>query len=142
MFSKPEAGWCTFTIEDFEFTFSYIMNTPQDFIDQLVNALENRTTFSIFLDGEGPFCMLASDRYHLYIISDKIPDDEDNGIWENYVEPRLKIFEINIKDFVQEFIDDIEKYEKEFSFWNAFYNRHGQEKYDLSKLKKALGNYI
>lgn len=139
MFSKPKAGWCTFTIEDFEFPFSYIQNTPQDFIDQLINFLDNRTTFSILLNGEGPFCMLASCGYWLYVITDY--DDVPIKFRQENSNLSLLKFDINIKNLVQEFIDDIEKHEEDFADWNSFYNCDELKKYDLSKLKIALENY-
>ena len=135
MFSRPSAGWCTFSIQDFEFQFSYLEDTPQHFIDQLKNSLDNKTTFSVLMDGEGPFCMLASDRYFLYVI-----EDMDTRFRKNY-DLSCHPFQIDMKNFVQEFINDMEMFQEEFCDWRIASENYG-EKYYLEDLKQSLQNYV
>lgn len=136
MFSKPSAGWCTFSIQNYEFQFSYLEDTPQHFIDQLKNALDNRTTFSIWMDGEGPFCMLASDRYFLYVI-----DDLETQFGKSS-ELSCYSFQIDMSSFVQEFIHDMEMFKEDFSHWCICIEDGGCKEYDLSDLKQSLKKYL
>lgn len=135
MFSKPDSGWCKFSIKDFYFWFSYIRDTPKDFINQLKNSMDNRCTFSINLDGETEFCLLVCDRYTLYIISDSLID------YRMHTKPYLSIYEINMVEFVQEFIDDMKKYEYEWSRWMEHLDESRPEIYRLEDLQKSLERY-
>ena len=138
MFSKPCAGWCTFSIEDFKFEFSYLQDTPQDFIDQLKKVLEYHFPFCIEMEGEPTKCILVIDDYwFLHIILLELADTAEEKDKITY-----RSFEIDIIEFVQEFIDDMDKYEDEFSLWPYPWNEEEPQKYDLSGLKEALEKYV
>lgn len=135
MFSKPEHGWCKFSIEDFEFWFSYLNDTPQDFIDQFKQSLDTHIPFCVEMEGEPTQCILVIDDYwFLHIIVNEYATIDEMKEYDDDL--TLRSYKIYLIDFVQEFIDDMEKYKEEFSNW-----QDDPKEYDLSELKGSLNKY-
>ena len=140
MFSKPEHGWCQFSIDDFSFWFSYLNDTPQDFINQFVNALNTRSLFCVSMEGEPTQCILVIDEYWiLHIIIDECATIKEEK--EQEEDFTLRSFEIDMVEFVQEFIDDMERYEEEFAYWQVLADWDQPKKYDLLELKESLNKH-
>ena len=74
MFSKPEAGWIDINIGNYEISASYLTDIPMDFLNSLINSLENNLPFSVFIDEEETdeflrLCMtyLENKGYEVYV---------------------------------------------------------------------------
>jgi len=127
MLSKPDSGWSLFQIEDFEFPFSYVRDTPQDFIDALIYGFTHGVC-SVVMDGEGHSdCIFVINEWDCYVILDNY-NDSDKIV--------TKRFQISLEKIAEMFVKDMEKYPKEWANWE-FYNFIDIH-YDLSKLKKLV----
>ena len=68
MFSKPKAGWVDINIGNYEISASYLTDIPMDFLNSLINSLENNLPFSVFIDEEGIENILCAYYDEVFII--------------------------------------------------------------------------
>jgi predicted RNase H-like nuclease (RuvC/YqgF family) len=132
MLEKPSGGWCIFTLGDFKFCFSYLRDTPLEIMDALIFAFKNGSmTFT--LDGEDKGeAIIVSDSFETYIIQNFSNNENlDNNI-------SVKRFEIDFIKIADMFIEDMEKYRREFSWWEM---NEEPRYYDLTELKTLVREY-
>ena len=106
MFSKPEAGWVDINIGNYEISASYLTDIPMDFLNSLINNLENNLPFSVFIDEEGIENILCAYYDGIFIII-------KNG---NNVE--YKKIDMDFNTFRADIVKDIEIYLNDWIDWN------------------------
>lgn len=72
MISKPHAGWCTFSLEDFTGTPSYLTDVPFDILEGLLSFWNGKkgTVVDVNFDEEGKEFSLHIERGNSYITMD------------------------------------------------------------------------
>lgn len=106
MFSKPKAGWVDINIGDYTISASYLTDIPIDFLNSLINSLENNLPFSVFIDEEGIENLLCAYYDKVFIII-------MNGSNVEY-----KKIDMDFNTFRAEIVKDIEIYLNDWIDWN------------------------
>ncbi len=106
MFGKPKAGWVDINIGNYTISASYLTDIPMDFLNSLINSLENNLPFSVFIDEEGLENILCAYYHGVFIIT-----MIDDNIEYKKIDMDFNIFRVKI-------IKDIEKYFNDWVVWN------------------------
>ncbi len=136
MFSKPKAGWVDINIGHYIISASYLTDIPMDFLNSLINSLENNLPFSVFIDEEGIEDVLCAYYDEIFIII----------MSGNNVE--YKKIDMDFNAFRAEIVKDIEKYLNDWIDWNMnddsqiLKSREIELRNKLSIAKEKLKKYI
>ena len=122
MFSKPEYGWVWISVGDCRIEGSYLTDIPMDFLNALINSLENDLPFSVSVDEEGIRDMICADRFGVFVIELR------KGTAE------LKQANISLEEFRAEIIDGVEAYFDQWVYdWELLDLDRGDRHYALRK---------
>lgn len=136
MFSKPETGWVDINIGNYEISASYLTDIPMDFLNSLINSLENNLPFSVFIDEEGIENILCAYYHGVFIIT----MDGSNV--------EYKKIDMDFNTFRAEIVKDIETYLNDWIDWNMkddpkmLKSREIELRNKLSIAKEKLKKYI
>ena len=136
MFSKPAAGWVNINIGHYTISGSYLTDIPMDFLNSLINSLENNLPFSVFIDEEGIEDILCAYYDEVFII---IKDG-------NNVE--YKKIDMDFNTFRAEIVKDIEIYFNDWIVWSMEHDskilksREIELRNKLSIAKEKLKKYV
>lgn len=136
MFSKPEAGWVNINIGNYTMSGSYLTDIPIDFLNSLINSLENNLPFSVLIDEEGIEDILCAYYDEVFII---IKDG-------NNVE--YKKIDMDFNTFRVEIVKDIEIYFNDWIVWSMEHDskilksREMELRNKLSIAKAKLKKYV
>ena len=108
MFGKPKAGWVNINIGNYIINGSYLTDIPMDFLNSLINSLENNLPFSVFIDEEGTEDILCAYYDGVFII--KKIEGNDNVEY-------IKI-DMDYAAFRLEVVKGIEIYLNDWVVWN------------------------
>lgn len=124
MLSKPEHGWSTVTIEDFEAPVSYLVDVPFDWLRTCINGLKYHTPIALHIDEEGVDDLITSYWFGTYII---VQDWNEEETFHSYEET-------NYIDIAYMLYQDIKNYFEEWVNWSPFEDRPD----DIVRRRKEL----
>lgn len=136
MFGKPKSGWVDINIGNYTINGSYLTDIPMDFLNSLINSLENNLPFSVFIDEEGTEDILCAYYDGVFIIK-KIEGDDN----VEYIK-----IDMDFATFRLEVVKGIEIYFSDWIVWNMednpeiLKNREKELRNKLSTIKEKLKN--
>lgn len=106
MISNPKHGWCSFELDKFKGTPSYLTDVPVDLLDAFIDYYTEGYGVAVF-DEEGSYFTLLLTQYNCGIF---IIEEKDNSILHD-----LSNFDVD--DLKEELIRDIER---DLNGWSEF----------------------
>lgn len=125
MFSIPKHGWVNISIGDWSDRSSYLTDPHLDTLDALIQFFRNNTPTAIHCDAEGWEYLIVFNWYEIFVIEQK---DEN----------KLFSFDINVRDFANEVIKDIEEHLYDWSLWSYSVSEEKDRKDAENEIKSKL----
>ena len=135
MLSKPEYGWSTVTIADFQTHASNMHDMPFTWLRACINGLKYNMPASFFIEEEGSSCIIVSYDYATHIII----EDRDCNCTLKTIE------DLTLIDFAKMLVRDIKEYFEDWVKWYVFEDRetdYVRRRIELRKLIDEAERYL